>query len=103
MIVAAGSISLIDFIRQNNVHVEPFIREALVPALSDNGLAPPLMFRQADDKVFYVLSPLKRYNKKVLESLHERQTRVKYMDKLKLGLLYLLFNSQTGTLQKVFH
>ena len=55
-------IPLRDVIKLKNAYIEPFIKNALVLAISDKGQAPPVVFKQAEDKVFYALSSQNRYN-----------------------------------------
>ena len=56
--------------RKSNAYVEQITRIAMVPAISDRGQPPPLVFRQAENKVFYALSPQNLYNENVQKDLH---------------------------------
>ena len=42
--------------KQDNAYVEPIIRNLMVPVISDRGQPPPVVFRQAKDKVSYAFS-----------------------------------------------
>ena len=60
-----GIIPLKDLIAQNNAYIELLIKNAMVPAISDRGNSPPVVFRQAENKISYALSPQNRYDEKV--------------------------------------
>ena len=66
----AKYIPLVEIIRRNNAYVELLLRNAMVPAISDRGSPPPVVFGQAEDTVTYALSPQQRYNEEVHQTLH---------------------------------
>ena len=49
-------ISLADFISRNNAYVEPLIKNAMIPAISDFGIDPPVVFNQSESTVNYANS-----------------------------------------------
>ena len=61
----SGIIPLKDLIAQNNAYIELLIKNAMVPAISDRGNSPPVVFRQAENKISYALSPQNRYDEEV--------------------------------------
>ena len=53
---ATKLIPFLDVIQQNNIYIESFVKFAMVLARSDRGIIPPVLFKQAEDKIFYTQS-----------------------------------------------
>ena len=75
---------LLELIRKNNVYLEALIRDAMVLAISDRGSSPPVVFRQADDKISYAISSQKRYNCEVQEMLHGQKNESKFYKEIEI-------------------
>ena len=58
--------------------MEPILKCAMIPAISDRGESPPIVFDQAEDTVTYALSPQNRYDDKVHETLHGEAMKSKF-------------------------
>jgi hypothetical protein len=71
-------------IRQNNGYVELLLKFAFVPAISDRGQPPPLVFRQAEDEVFYATSTQNRYNEEVHQKLHGEDNKSSLYDEIEI-------------------
>ena len=57
-IAALQDIPVVELLETNNVHVVSFLENAMVPAISDRGLAIPVVFAQAEDTITYAQSPI---------------------------------------------
>ena len=60
---------------RDNACVEPLFRNAMVPAISDRGFEPPVVFNQSETTINYALSPQKRYDDKIHEALHGEENK----------------------------
>ena len=59
----------------NNVHIVSFLENAMVPAISDRGLAIPVVFAQAENTITYAQSPQNRYNDDIQKQLHGEEKK----------------------------
>ena len=84
-------IPLKDIIRKNNAYVEPLIKDAMVPAISDRGSPPPSVYNQAEDKILYALSPQNRYNDEVHQKLHQEKKESKFQLGQKIEIKTFVF------------
>ena len=53
----AEKIPIDDVMSRDNACVEPLFRNAMVPAISDRGFDPPVVFNQSENTVVYANSP----------------------------------------------
>ena len=55
--IAAEFIPVEDLISRNDAQVEPILKYAMVPVISDRGFDPPVVFNQSENTVNYANSP----------------------------------------------
>ena len=81
---ACAKLPLLIIMRQKNAFVEPLIKDATIPAISDKGQPPPLVFKQAENTVSYALSSQNRYDEEVHQKLHGKDKESKIYDEIEI-------------------
>ena len=89
LIVACEDFPVVDLLSTNDVHVESFFKDAMVPALSDRGLVIPVVFEQAE--ITYAESPQNRYDDKVQQKLHDEKNKSKLYGATEIQTLVSIF------------